>query len=158
VLYPTKVYKTHPIFRMLYLCCIDVLSANKSPLTKALLSKQYSKESVAKLKQYEFNQLIIEMVSELKEAISIASYDDVAIRVRSNPRMLTIRTHFKSLNTSSNLARLAFRIPPKVIDEIQAMKKSTYGEVVELAIGLYVITCDQQTFDLTYLAFTHFDT
>ncbi len=157
MLYPTKVFKTHPIFKMLYMSCIDVLSTNKSPLTKALLSNQYSQESIDKLKQYEFNQLIIDMVSELKAAIEMTSYEDVSIRVRTDARMKMIREHFKSLNTSSNLARLAFRVAPEVIDEIQAMKKSTYGEVVELAIGLYVITCDQQTFDLTYLAFTHFD-
>ena len=124
MLHPTKVFKTHPIFRMLYLSCIDVLSANKSPLTKALLYNQYSIESVEKLKKYEFNQLIIDMVSELKTAIDNTSYEDVAIQVRTNERMKDIREHFKTLNTSTNLARLAFRIPPEIIDEIQGMRKS----------------------------------
>lgn len=156
ILYPSKTYKTHPIFRMVYMCCIDVLSANKTPLTKGLLVKLYGQDFVDQINQYEYNELIVEMISELKIAISENSYEEVAFIVRTNPRMQTIRASFKEMNLSSNLARLAFRISPAVIDEIHNIKRSTYGEVVELAIGLYIIRCEEKIFDLTYLAFKNY--
>lgn len=142
---------------MLYLSSIDVLNVNKSPLTKALLSKSYGHESIEKLNQFDFNELIVQMISDLKKAINESSYEDVAFQVRSDPRMLLFWKFFKNLQTSTNLKGLAFRISPSDIHEIKIMKRNTYGEVIELAIGLYIINCELEVFELIYQSFIYFE-
>ena len=155
--FPSKTFKIHPMFRMLFHCCIDVVSEEKSPLTQALLEKEIGVERANKLRQHEFNHLFAHMVKKFSKAISESSYDDISFQIRFDERYAKLIESFRRKQTSTNLTMISFRIPDTVINEVRAMKRTKLGEVVELAIAWYALQCDELTFDLIYLAFEHYE-
>jgi len=154
--YPSKTFKIRPMYRMLYQSSIDVVSQDKSPLTVALLEKEIGKEKLKELHQYEFNELIEKMIYELKKEVLEASFEDVAFYVRHHDRLLIIREIFINKNIPSDPVILSFRIPDFIVEEVYKLKKRTLGEVVEIAISLFICRCDDITFDLIRLAFEHY--
>lgn len=157
VTHPSKTFKIHPMFRMLYQSSIDVVSDEKSPLTKALLEKEIGKEKLKELQKFDFNELIVHMINELKSKVQETSYDDVTVDIRLHERYFQLQEIYKRKNNSNNLIMLSFRIPDYVIDEVYKLKKTTLGEVIELAIGLYVTTCEELIYDLICLAFENYE-
>lgn len=154
--YPSKTFKIKHLFRMLYQSSIDVVSQDKSPLTKALLLKEVGKEKVVELQQFEFNELIEKMTYDLKNEIRKESFVDVNSFVRSHERMLIIKELYKQKKITPHMSILSFRIPDVIVEEIYKLKITTLGDVVELAIGLFICRCDNITFELIRLAFQHY--
>lgn len=145
------------MYRMMYQSCIDVLREQKSPLTKALLEKEVGREKFLELQQFEFDELIEKMIYDLKKQVYASSYEDVKVQVRLHKRYLEFVECFKGKNLSNNLVMLSFRIPQIIIEEVYKLKKDRLGEVVELAISLYLVNCEEKIFELTYLAFHHYE-
>lgn len=141
---------------MLYQSSIDVVSQDKSPLTRALLEKEVGKDKLNELQQYEFNELIEKMIYDLKKEVYEASFEDVSFFVHYNDRILIIKDLYRQMNVPPDMTIISFRIPDIIVEEVYKLKKTTLGEIVELAIGLFLCRCDDITFDLIRLAFQYY--
>lgn len=151
--FPSKTFKVNPMFRMMYHSCIDVVSEKKTPLTEALLEKEIGKDNVLALQLYEFNDLIEKMIYDLKKELNTSSYDDVLHYVRTHDRYIEMLRAYQTKNTINNLVMFSVRIPQVIVEEVYKLKRTTLGEVIELSIGLYIVTCSDTIFTYTLLAF-----
>ncbi|NUH84762.1 hypothetical protein HUN92_13635 [Bacillus firmus] len=155
--FPSKTYKVFPLYRLLYEACIDVVNEQKSHLMKALLKKTIGPEKAEALNCYDFNELIEKMIDDFETELNNTSYDDIKIKVAVHPRMTNIRKHFNKIKKSHVLTNISFRISKSSIEKINNLKQNTLGEVIELAIGLYIINCDEQIYELILLTIQHYD-
>jgi hypothetical protein len=151
--YSSKTFKIKPMYRMLYQSCIDVVGQDKSPLMTALLEKEIGYEKALSLQLYDFNELFEKMVFSLKKEVYEGSYDDVEFFIHHHDRVLIVKEIFEAKLVPSNMTILSFRIPEVIVEEIHKLKRTTLGDVVELAIGLYLCRCDDVTFNLIKLSY-----
>ena len=150
---PSKSYKIHTFYRILYSCTFDVLNDTKSPLLKAFLNRELGHELAADLDAYSFSGLLEIMVERLKNAIEETDYVTVATNTRFHERYFALREIAKDKADMNEQSRVHFRINKETIHLISILKRTTRREVIELAIVLFVINCDQKTFDLIVFAF-----
>jgi len=149
----TKTYKIQSFYRILYSCTYDVLKSNKSPLLKAFLNKELGHREASELDLYLFNELMELMIEKLKEEIEASSYIDVSVKVRFHERYQELRKIGKDNNLLQEHVIANFRISDKTVKDIRQLKNFTLGEVVELAIMLFVLSTDERTYQLIHFSF-----
>ncbi|MEK5105044.1 hypothetical protein MKX83_24185 [Cytobacillus sp. FSL M8-0252] len=155
--FPSKTYKVFPLYRILYEACIDVVNDEKSNLLKALLKKTIGIQDAKALDCFDFNKLIQKMIDDLDKELTTNSYDDVKVKITVHPRMITVRKVFNHTKRTHVLKNISFRIPKSTITKINSLKSTTLGEVIELAIGLFVINCDEQVYELIILSMQEYE-
>ncbi|MGG1021164.1 hypothetical protein ABE151_17555 [Bacillus paralicheniformis] len=155
--YPSKTYKVFPLYRILFDCCIDVVREDKSTLLKVLLRKFLGIKKAQTLNRYQYNEFAQEIVEQLEREISKTSYDDVKFKVATNQRMVDIRRRYNRISRTNELTTIHFRVPKETILKIRSLKNTTLGEVVELAIGNYIITCEEHVYELILLTFENYE-
>lgn len=153
----SKTYKIQLFHRILYSCSFDVLNVSKSPLLKAYLIKELGSKEAAKLDIYPYHELMEHMIMELKKEVEKSSYFDVSSRIRFHERYLKLRDAAKQRKIPNELVIANFRIHSTFVKEVTRLKTNTLGEVIEQAIALHAITCDEKTFELIYFAFINYE-
>lgn len=149
--YPSKSYKVHPMFRVLYSSIFEVLNRNKSPFLDYYLDKAVGEKERQRLSQFEYNDLIVEMINQMQDALSKTNYDDFSLTIILDRRTEMLRKAYKkTLNTPENLTPTNFRIPPATIRQVTEMKHETLGNVIELATLYYAIRLPELDFELMF--------
>jgi hypothetical protein len=155
---PPKVYKILPSYRVLYEICIDILKEEKSTFTYALLKKMLGIQKTKELSQYDFNELIEVMINNLEKEINETSYLKVENKIKTNSRLKEISLIFENICINdSKRTYITFRISESLIEKIQNLKYNYIGEVIELAIGLFIIQLEQEIFELILLTLEHYE-
>lgn len=157
MLYPSKTFKVNPFYRMLYETIFDVVNQDKSPLLKALLKESFGNQKTLSLDQFDFNELIETMIINLEKELSNFDYEDIQLKINIHPRTVAIRKEFHKAKRKSMLTNISFRISKDTVQKIHKLKQNTLGEVIELAIGLFILSCDDLIFDLILLSVKHQD-
>lgn len=149
--YPSKSYKVHPMFRVLYSSIFDVLNRNKTTFLDYYLDKAIGKEERQRLSQFDYNDLIVEMLNQMEDALFTTNYDDFSLNIYLDRRTEMLRKAYKNtLNTPENLISTNFRISPTTIRQVTEMKHETLGNVIELAILYYAIRLPELDFELMF--------
>ncbi len=152
--HPSKTFKISPFYKVLYHSCYDAANLNKTPLLRALISKDIGEEEALSLDLYDFNGLFQHMLMNLKSALQECSYREISNQVQLHERFQNIKHIYASKEIrNNNLVMLSFRIPDSYIDLIYKIKIETLGNAVELAIGYFLITCDELIFNYACLSF-----
>lgn len=153
--YPSKTFKISPMYKLLYHSCFDAVNLNKTPLLQALIAKDIGEIEAQSLNLYDFNGLFQSMILHLKESLNDNLYREISNKVNLHNRFKVLNDIYNSKNVkNNNLVMMSFRIPDYFIEEIYKIKIETLGDVVELAIGYFLITCDDQTFEYIRLSFS----
>ncbi|MED5094547.1 hypothetical protein [Bacillus safensis] len=155
--YPSKTYKVFPLYRILFECCIEVVREDKSKLLNILLQKFLGEKVANSLNLYQYNEFVVKIIDELERNIHQTSYDHVKFNIATSQRMIEIRQFYNLTQRDSELTRVSFRIPKETINKVQHLKTYTLGEVIELAVGNYITTCDDHIFELILLTFKNYE-
>ncbi|MEQ2529117.1 hypothetical protein WMO40_20800 [Bacillaceae bacterium CLA-AA-H227] len=148
-MYPSKTYKVRPLYSVLYQVCSELLSDKKNILLKSLLIQQLGVDRTQELSLFSFNQLITKMVHDLKGNLDRSSYPEVKDNVFNQDRFKTILKEFTDLHgPSSVLTHITFRVEEEVVNTIAALKHKTLGDVIELAIANYIVSCEDDIYKL----------
>jgi len=152
--YPSKSYKVHPMFRVLYSSIYEVLNRNKSPLLDYYLDKAVGEVERHRLSQFDYNDLIIEMINQMDDALSKTNYDDLSLTIFMDRRTEMLRKAYRDTqNTPENLTPTNFRVPPATIHQVSKMKHETLGNVIELATLNYAIHLPEIDFELMFIVY-----
>ncbi|MEK6190598.1 MAG: hypothetical protein N2A99_06380 [Carnobacterium alterfunditum] len=153
----SKSYKVQLFYRILYSCSFDVLNKNKSPLLQAFLQKELGIEKASSLNCFHYSELIEQMITDFSGNVSTSDYLDVAIKIRFNERYLTLRNIAKEKEISTEQIIVNFRMGKEYVKDIYQIRHTTLGDVIEKSIALYVVSCDEITYELIRFAFENYD-
>lgn len=154
--YPSKRFKIQSLYKIYYQISIDVVNNNKSPLTRALLYDKIGRENTYEISQYDFNGLITSMIKKLKERMEKSSYEQTKSYILLHPKLHKLHSVFTNL-TKNILEGIAFRLSEETIKDIYDITDNKLGEVIELAIGLFIVLSDEETYNLILFTAKHYD-
>lgn len=155
LVYPSKSFKVNPDYRTLYETIFNIVDRDKSLLLNGLLTEFIGKENTLLLKRYDFNELIETMILDLEQELKSCSYEEIKVNVVSHPRMIAIYNEFQKTKRKKILTSISFRISEGTTQKIYTLKQNTLGEVIELAVALFVVNCQELIFDLILLTIKH---
>lgn len=151
--YPNKVYKIYPFYIRLFNSIMDI--TNRSNLTESLLQEQFKHieiKKIPKCTRYElFHFMIYQLVKSKKSVkllLEIFNHD----RIQKLKEIYT-RYGYNDLETVRD--SINFRIDNQLIKEIKSFSQNLdyIGEVIELAIALYITEIHEDIYTLIRFSF-----
>ena len=146
--YRSTTYKISAFTRLLFNITHLVLRKEKDILTEMLLSEKLGENKAEKLSKYDFDELLITMVKQYGILQNQIGVTNVKVKLAESKKINELKSVYHERYISNKLMNISFRISKEDKEEIVNLKQLRLGEVLELAIMLFIHELDDSTYEL----------
>ncbi|QZY88634.1 hypothetical protein [Exiguobacterium acetylicum] len=155
--YPPKSYKIRPLYLVQFHSIYEVLNKNKPYLVDYYLDREIGRDGRIHLSRFSFNELFIDMINQLENALQKNDYDDLLLKIGMNERTSKLSKIYNNMpSTPTKLTPCQFRISNDTILQVKELKRETLGEVVEQSISHYLTLLTEIEWQLVNEVFKRF--
>lgn len=148
--YPTKTYKVHPFYKMLFDSIFEVLNNQKSPFLEWIMDKHLGTDVTRTLSQHNYNGLFIDMVNGFEQQLHHKQFDELTFDMKTKNRFVELMGAYRSNpRLPQNLTIFTVRISSEEVERVHRLKNGyLLKEVVHYAILNYLYELDELTYEL----------
>lgn len=154
-MYRPSTYKIYIFYKLSFEALYYILRKDKDVLTETLLYEYYGGEFIKNKDLYSFNELIVEMIKNLAEKEKEIGLAEIKKDLMGSERIIRLKQLYKQRNLPHKSSNISFRFSPEVKKTVQQLKQKRIGEIIELAISLYIETVDPKTYKLLLKTFAY---
>lgn len=148
--YPTKTYKVHPFYKVLFDSIFEVLNNQKSPFLEWIMDKHLGNDAKESLSQFNYNGLFIDMIHGLESRLNDASFDDLTFNLKTKRRFVELMGAYRSdPRLPQTQTIFTVRISNEEVGRVHHLKNGyLLKDVVQYAILNYMYELDEGTYEL----------
>lgn len=153
--YPTKTYKVHPFYKVLFDSVFDVLSNQKSPFLEWIMDRHLGTDAKESLSQYSYNELFIDMIRRLETRLREVTLEDLSFELKTKGRFIELMGAYRdNPYLPTTLTIFTVRISNEEVQRVSQIKNGyLLKEVVQIAFINYLSELDDDVYTLVKQTF-----